>query len=85
MPKPRHAIFWAAWWSCNLLLAAALSAFVYSGVRGFSVRRHLDGYSAAIVPSLVPLEQRVETILDCTRAEPSRASAAFFSTPEIKE
>ncbi|HEY6943725.1 MAG TPA: transglutaminase domain-containing protein [Candidatus Acidoferrum sp.] len=75
MPKPRHPLFRAVWWSCNLLLAAALFALAYSGVREFSVRRYLDGYSDAIVPNFVPPEERVEAILDWMRAEPSRGIA----------
>jgi hypothetical protein len=73
--KPRHPVFRAVWWSCNLLLAAALFALAYAGVREFSVRRYLDGYSDAIVPNFVSPEQRVEAILDWMRAEPSRAIA----------
>lgn len=75
MTKPRHPIFRAVWWTCNLLLAAALLALVYSGVREFSVRRYLDGYSDAIVPNFAPSEQKVEAILDWMRAEPSRGIA----------
>lgn len=51
-------------------------ALVYSGVREFSARRYLDGYSDAIVPNFVPPEERVEAILDWMRAEPSRGVAA---------
>ena len=76
MPNPRHPIFLAVWWSSNLLLALALMALVYSGVREFSARRYLDGYSDAIVPNFVPPEERVEAILDWMRAEPSRGIAA---------
>ena len=75
MPKPRHPIFRAIWWSTNVLLAVALFALVYSGVREFSVRRYLDGYSDAIVPNFLPAEQRVDAILDWMRAEPSRGTA----------
>lgn len=64
------------WWGCNLLLALALMASVYSGVREFSVRRYLDGYSDAIVPNFVPPEERVEAILGWMRAQPSRGIAA---------
>lgn len=75
MPKPRHPIFRAIWWSTNVLLAFALFALVYSGVREFSVRRYLDGYSDAIVPNFLPAEQKVDAILDWMRAEPSRGTA----------
>src|SRR5215472_1757160 len=76
VPKPRHAIFLAVWWSSNLLLAVALMALVYSGVGEFSARRYLDGYSDAIVPNFVPPEERVQAILGWMRAEPSRGIAA---------
>jgi hypothetical protein len=63
------------WWSSNALLAAALFALVYTGVREFSVRRYLDGYSDAIVPNFLPAEEKVEAILNWMRAEPSRGIA----------
>jgi transglutaminase superfamily protein len=73
--KPKHPIFRAVWWSSNVLLAAALFALAYMGVREFSVRRYLDGYSDAIVPNFVPAEEKVEAILNWMRAEPSRGIA----------
>ena len=75
MPKPKHPLFRALWWSCNLLLAVALLAVAYTGVREFSVRRYLDGYSDAIVPNFLPAERKVQAILDWMRAEPSRGVA----------
>ena len=80
MPKSYHPIFRAVWWSSNLLLALAVIALVYSGVREFSVRRYLDGYSDAIVPNFVSPRERVEAILDWMRAEPSRGIAANPAT-----
>lgn len=53
----------------------ALVALVYNGVREFSVRRYLDGYSDAIVPNARPAEEKVQAILNWMRAEPSRAIA----------
>ena len=64
-----------AWWSSNLLLAVALIALVYSVVREYSVRRYLDGFSDAIVPDVLPADQKVKAILSWMRAEPSRATA----------
>ena len=75
MPKPKHSLFRAAWWSCNLLLAVALFAVAYTGVREFSVRRYLDGYSDAIIPNFLPADRKVQAILDWMRAEPSRGIA----------
>jgi Transglutaminase-like superfamily len=62
------------WWSSNVLLAASIAAMLYSCVREYSVRRYLDGFSDAIVPSTLPAEQKVKAILDWMRAEPSRAN-----------
>ena len=45
----------------------------YSVVREYSVRRYLDGFSDAIVPDVLPAEQKVNAILSWMRAEPSRA------------
>jgi hypothetical protein len=75
VPKPKHPLFRAVWWTCNLLLAAAFLAVAYTGVREFSVRRYLDGYSDAIVPNFLPAESKVQAILDWMRAEPSRGIA----------
>jgi hypothetical protein len=71
----RHRVFRAAWWGSNALLAVALLGLLYSGVREYSVRRYLDGFSDAIVPNFLPAEQKVEAILDWMRAEPSRGVA----------
>ncbi|HZC65359.1 MAG TPA: hypothetical protein VE545_02220, partial [Candidatus Dormibacteraeota bacterium] len=56
-------------------MAAAFLALVYTGVREFSVRSYLDGFSDAIVPSILPAEQKVQGILTWMRIEPSRAIA----------
>ena len=58
-----------------MLLAAALFALAYAGVREFSVRRYLDGFSDAIAPSILPAEPKVQALLDWMRIEPSRAVA----------
>ena len=39
------------------------------------MRRYLDGFSDAIVPNILPEQQKVEAILNWMRAEPSRATA----------
>jgi len=78
--KTTIPIFPAAWWSSNLLLALALLALVYNGVREFSVRRYLDGYSDAIVQKYVPAQAKVEAILNWMRAEPSRGIAEHPET-----
>jgi hypothetical protein len=73
--KPRHPVFRAFWWSANVFLAVAFLSLAYAGVREFSVRRYLDGYSDAIVPNAAPAEEKVTAILTWMRAEPSRAIA----------
>jgi hypothetical protein len=72
LPTRRHRIFRIAWWASNTLLAVAVLGLMYSGVREYSVRRYLDGFSDAIVPNFLPAEQKVQAILDWMRAEPSR-------------
>jgi hypothetical protein len=49
---------------------------IYAGIREYSVRRYLDGFSDAIVPNSLPEEQKLDAILGWMRAEPSRAVAA---------
>jgi hypothetical protein len=71
----RHRIFRAAWWSSNLLLASSLAALLYSSGWEYSVRRYLDGFSDAIVPNVVPAEQKIEAILSWMRVDSSRAIA----------
>ncbi len=58
-----------------MLLVAVLASSIYAGVREYSVRRYLDGFSDAIVPNSMPEEQKLQAILDWMRAEPSRAIA----------
>jgi hypothetical protein len=76
----RHPIFRAVWWSSNVLLAAALLVLAYAGVWEFSVRRYLDGFSDAIVPSFVPAQQRVEAILSWMRSGSTRATTENSAT-----
>src|SRR5437879_8386084 len=63
-------------WSSSLIVALAFAALIYSCVREYSVRRYLDGFSYAIVPDVLPAEQKVNAILSWMRAEPSRANTA---------
>jgi hypothetical protein len=75
LPTRRHRIFRIAWWTVNLLLAAAVISLAYSGGWEYSVRRYLDGFSDAIVPNFLPAEEKVEAILNWMRVEPSRGVA----------
>src|SRR5882762_7763150 len=63
------------WWSANLLLLVALAAVTYSAGWEYSVRRYLDGFSDAIVPSSEPAERQAEAILDWMRRGPPRMEA----------
>jgi len=85
LPTSGHRIFRVAWWSSNLLLAVALFALMYSVVREYSVRRYLDGFSDAIVPDVLPAEQKVNAILSWMRAEPSRATAASPNSLALRD
>src|SRR5690242_14465094 len=70
----KHRIFRVAWRTVNVLLVAAIASSIYAGIREYSVRRYLDGFSDAIVPNALPEEEKIEAILDWMSAEPSRAS-----------
>src|SRR5262249_7019580 len=71
----QHTVFRAAWWSSNLLLSVAFALFVYFGWKELYLRAYLDGFSDAIVPSLMPAEPKVQGILNWMRVEPGRAIA----------
>ena len=75
MAKTSHLIFRVVWRSVNLLLVIVVVSSLYAGVREYSVRRYLDGFSDAIVPNAMPEEQKLQAILDWMRVEPSRATA----------
>jgi len=71
----RHPVFRALWWSTNLLFCLAIISLIYSSFREYSVRQYLDGFSDAIVPNILPGEEKVEAILAWMRNAPSRAVA----------
>jgi len=75
LPKSQHPVFRAAWWSSNLLLSVALGLFLSFGWKELYLRAYLDGFSDAIVPSLMPAEPKVQGILNWMRVEPGRAIA----------
>jgi hypothetical protein len=66
------------------LLAKAVTATVYTSVRESPVRRYLKGFSDAVLPETVNAQLRSEVIRFHLRANLSRATSAFFTTPEIK-
>lgn len=49
------------------------------------MRWYLDGFSDAIVPSILPAEPKVEAILNWMRAEPSRAVATDLDTLALRD
>jgi Transglutaminase-like superfamily len=76
LPTKRHLLFRVVWRSANVLLAVVVVSSIYAGVREYSVRRYLDGFSDAIVPNSLPEEEKLDAILNWMRAEPSRAVSA---------
>ena len=76
LPTKKHLIFRVVWRGMNLLLVAVMVSSLFAGVREYSVRRYLDGFSDAIVPNSLPEEEKLQAILNWMRAEPSRAFSA---------
>ncbi len=75
MLTKRHFLFRVVWRGVNTLLVFVVVSSLYAGVREYSVRRYLDGFSDAIVPNSLPEQKKLEAILSWMRAEPSRAVA----------
>jgi len=71
----RHRIFHFVWRGVNLLLSVFVASSICAGVREYSVRRYLDGFSNAIVLNSMPEEQKLQGILDWMRAGPARATS----------
>jgi hypothetical protein len=70
-----HGTFRSLWWLVNLLVLAAFISTIWTGVREYSVRRYLDGFSDAIVPDAAPAQERVEAILAWMRNGTQRQQA----------
>jgi hypothetical protein len=70
-----HRMFRCLWWSVNLLLSLALVCTIVTGVREYSVRRYLSGFSDAIVPQAAAPLEKVEAILAWMRDGPPRLEA----------
>jgi hypothetical protein len=68
--------FRAVWWSCNLLLIAAMLSLAYAGGWEISLRRYLRGFSDAIVPVTATPAQKTEAILGWMKNGPQRPLAA---------
>ncbi len=76
MPTNRHLIFRAFWRGVNLLLAVVVVSSMYAGVREYTVRNYLKGFSDAVVPEAAAPEQKVEAILAWMKSGPARYVAA---------
>lgn len=76
MTPDRHRVFRLVWRSVNLLLALAVVSSIYAGVREYSVRRYLKGFSDAVVPESAAPEQKVQAILTWMQSGPARNVAA---------
>jgi len=75
MAAERHLFFRLVWRGVNLLLAAVVVSSIYAGVREYSVRQYLKGFSDAVVPESASPEERVQAILSWMQKGPSRNSA----------
>ena len=66
-------LFRISWRSINILLVLSAMVLVYSASWEYSVRRYLDAFAAAIVPTGAIPEERVQAILDWMRNGPPRS------------
>jgi hypothetical protein len=76
LTSDRHLLFRSAWLSCNVLFALAVVSLVYSGCWEYSVRKYLQGFADAVVPTNASPDQKVEAILTWMRNGPQRSLAA---------
>ena len=68
-------IFRWCWWMCNLLLAAAILATLWTGVWEYSVRQYLKGFSDAIIPEAASPQEKAQAILSWMLNGPPRLEA----------
>lgn len=81
----KHLIFRVAWRSVNVLFALAVVSSIYAGVREYSVRRYLTGFSDAVVPESATPEQKIEAILAWMKNGPSRYVAPDPSELSVRD
>jgi hypothetical protein len=81
----QHKLFRVVWRGVNVALLASLGMLVYSAGWEYSVRRYLDGFSDAVVPTDAEPEQRVEAILDWMRQGPPRSAGPNPSGLAIRD
>lgn len=70
-----HRIFRGVWWLVNLLLFVALLFTIATGIREYSVRKYLSGFSDAVVPEAASPVEKVEAILAWMSNGPPRLEA----------
>jgi Transglutaminase-like superfamily len=71
-----HRIFRSLWWLSNALLIVTIATTAWTGVREYSVRQYLKGFSDAIIPEASSPQQKAEAILSWMRLGPPRLEAA---------
>jgi hypothetical protein len=79
MAEERHTFFRLVWRSVNALLAVVVVCSIYAGVREYSVRQYLKGFSDAVVPESATPDQKVGAILAWMQNGPSRHMATNVS------
>ena len=70
-----HPVFRSLWRVVNLLLLLAAIFTIGTGVREYSVRKYLRGFSDAIIPEAAPAQEKVESILAWMSNGPPRLEA----------
>ncbi len=70
-----HRIFRGVWWFVNLLLFVALLFTIATGIREYSVRKYLSGFSDAVVPEAASPLEKVQAILAWMSNGPPRLEA----------
>lgn len=85
MARSNHLVFRSAWRTVNFLLVMVIVCSLYAGVREYSVRQYLRGFSDAVVPETAAAEQKVEAILEWMRNGPSRHLAAQPATLSTRD
>jgi hypothetical protein len=71
----KQSLFRVIWRSVNVALLVSVLVLLYSAGWEHSVRRYLDGFTDAIIPTNATPEQQVEAILLWMRNGPPRSSA----------
>jgi hypothetical protein len=70
----KKTLFRILWRGTNVALLAALLATVYSAGWEYSVRRYLDGFTDAVIPTNATPEQEINAILSWMQNGPPRST-----------